>query len=151
MYRAIGQVFEFGVQRPATNRRGEAITQSDFNLKFIWADWRIVHEGTIILGSSDYSSDERFYDSNDPPHAPYDAESRLRANRFFDAVREGKFTVESVELTDLAEVNVQLSHGVLLESFASSGENLDLWWFHNRRTDVSCLVGPSGANWGKSS
>src|SRR5690242_1447545 len=74
MWRAVGQILEFGVQKPATNRKGEAITRGDFDLKFIAADWRIVHHGRIILGSSDYGDETRFYESDESPHCAYNAE-----------------------------------------------------------------------------
>lgn len=150
VWRAVGQVFEFGVQRPMKDRKGEGITRGDFDLKFIYADWRVVHHGRVILGSTDHCDDEQFYNSDQPPELPYNAEARRLACDFFDALSEAKFIVESVVVRDHADVAIRLSDELLIESFSSSGQDSDSWWFSNRRTDVSCLVGPSGHNVGES-
>jgi len=149
MYRAVGQVFDFGKQQPATNRRSEAITRGDLCLKFISADWRIIQEGRILLGSSDFGAEGTFYDLEEAPELAYNAEAWRLARDFFIKVREGVFVVESFSIGSFAEVNVQMTHRLSVESFASAGQDLDILWFHNRRTDVSCLVGPSGANLGQ--
>ena len=150
MWRALGQVFEFGEQRPDTNRRGEAITQGDFLLKFIAADWRVVQAGRIILGSSDHTNNDRFYDTDQEPERPYDAEAWRLGRDFLESVENCKFVAESIEVGRFADVRVRLSHDLMIESFGSSGQDFDLWWFLNRRTDFSCLVGPSDPNVGKS-
>lgn len=148
MYRAVGQVFEFGSQKPATNRKGEAITQGDFRLKFIYSDWRIIQNGRIILGSTDQGGDAWFYDSQELPRQPYDVEARRMALEFIAAVKAGTHKVQSVEVGPFADVSIRLSDDLIIQSFGSSGEDHDLWWFHNLLTDVSCLVGPSGHNLG---
>jgi hypothetical protein len=148
MWRAVGQVFEFGEQRPDTNRRGEAIMQGDFLLKFIAADWRVIQADRLILGSSDHSSDDRFFDSEEPSECLYESEAWRLGRDFLQSVKERKFVAESIEVGKFADVTVHLSNNLLIQSFGSSGQDLDLWWFLNRCTDVSCLVGPSGHNQG---
>lgn len=149
MWRGLGQIFEFGEQRPDINRRGQAITRGDFSLKFISADWRIVQAGRLILGSTDHYDEERFYDSEEPLIRPYDDEARSLIREFFESVRASKFVVESVEVGPLADVTVRLSHDLLIQSFGSSGQDKDLWWFDNGRTEVSCLVYPTGPSIGE--
>ena len=149
MFRALGQVFAFGEQRLNTNRRREETTLGDFHLKFICADWRVVQGGRVILGSSDHSNDERFYNSNEPPKFPYDAEAWRLGRGFLQSVEDCKFVAESIRVSQFADVTIKLSDDLLIQSFGSSGQDLDLWWFHNRRTDVSCLVGPSGQHFGE--
>jgi hypothetical protein len=150
MWRALGQIFEFGEQRPDRNRHGEAITVADFALKFITADWRVIQAGRIILGSSDHSDDDRFYHEDEPPQRPYDDEAWRLARNFLNSVDECTFIVESIEVGQFADLTLRLSNDLQIQSFGSSGQDLDVWWFHNRRTDVSCLVGPSGHHFGRS-
>jgi hypothetical protein len=150
MWRAVGQVFEFGEQRAATNRRGEPITRGDFQLKFIAADWRVVQSGRIILGSSDLDTEEQFYEAETPPEGAHSEEAWRLARAYFDAVETAEFVVQSADVSEFGEVTVRLSPDVVIQSFASSAQDLDLWWFMNERTDVSCLVGPSGHNVGGS-
>lgn len=88
MFRAVGQVFEFGEQRPDINRREEAITRGDFALKFIAGDWRVVQASRIILDSSDHTNNDSFYDDK-PPHRPYDLEA-WHLGREFLQVRRGE-------------------------------------------------------------
>jgi len=149
MWRAVGQVFEFGEQRPDTNRRGEAITRGDFWLKFIAADWRVIQGGRLIIGSSDRTNDDRFFNSDEPPLRPDDVEIWRLGRDFLKAVEDCKFVAESIEVGQFADVRVHLSNDLLIQSFGSSGQDFDLWWFHNRRTDVSCLVDPYRQNGGK--
>ncbi len=150
MYRLVGQVFEFGVQKPTANRKGEAITRGDFSLKFISADWRIIKRGRIILGSTDQSGDEYFYNSQEPQSQPYDKDARSLALEFMRDVKTGRYVAQSVEIGAFTDVTIRLSENLVIESFASSGEDHDSWWCHNHCTDVSCLVGPSGHNVGQS-
>lgn len=150
MYRYLGQVFEFGEQRPWTNRRGEATTRGDFLLKFISADWRIVQAGRIVLGSSDRDPEKQFYEAETPPDNSHNAEAWRLARAYFDAVEAGTFVVETVDVGGFGEVTLRLSQALVIESFASSAQDLDLWWFMNDRTQVSCLVGPSCHNVGRS-
>ncbi len=150
MWRAVGQVFEFGAQRPTSNRRGEPITQGDFALKLIWADWRIVQGGRIILGSSDQDDDTWFYKSEQPASSQYDEHARKLAHEFLANVASGRHIAESISVSELADIKILLSDDLVIESFGSSGEDKDLWWCHDLRTDVSCLVGPSGYNFGQS-
>lgn len=144
MWRPVGQLFEFGVQKPSINRRGEPITRGDFDLKFIGADWRVVHQGRIIMGSYDHDGEGRFYKSVEPPCRPYDADARALAKEFLADVTSGKYIAESIKVGRLADITVVLSDGLVIESFASSGIEDSLWWCHNLRTNVSCLVFPSG-------
>lgn len=145
MYRAIGQVFEFGVQRPDTNRKGQAITRADISLKFICADYRVVQGGRLILGSSDFSpDDDQFFNLDEPTGNAFEAESWRLGKDFFRAVDEARFVVESINVGRFGDVTIQLSNDLLVQSFGSSGQDMDLWWFANERTDFSCLVFPSG-------
>ncbi len=151
IYRSVGQVFEFGEQRPDTNKRGEAITRGDFTLKLIAADWRIVQAGRVILGSSDRTNNESFFHDDEPSDLPFGAEAWRLGREFLGSVEEANLVVEAIEVGPFADVAIQLSNGFKMESFGSSGQDFDLWWFHNRRTDVSCLVSPSGPYIGKHS
>ena len=144
MWRGLGQIFEFGVQRPATNKKGEAITYGTFDLKFTSADWRIVRQGRVLLGSFDHSLETRFYDPDEPAGQPYDVEARVLVREFFDDVSSARLIVESVEVSVLADITILLTGDTMIQSFGSSGEDHDLWWCLDRRTDVSCLVGPGG-------
>ncbi len=147
--RAVGQVFEFGLQKPASNKHGEPTTHGDFWLKFIWADWRVIHRGRVILGSSDQDEEGWFYDAEEPPLLEYNANARALAHSFLENVAAGKHIVESVGVGDFADVTIALSYDLLIQSFGSSGEDRDSWWFLNLLTDMSCLVGPSGHNLGR--
>lgn len=148
MWRAVGQVFEFGEQKPDTNRHGEATTRGDFFLKFIAADWRVVQAGRIVIGSSDHTNNERFFEADQLSEQPYDVEAWRLGRNFLHSVEEGEFITESIQVGQFGDVTIHLSNGLLIESFGSSGQDIDLWWFHDRRTDVSCLVFPSGQNIG---
>lgn len=91
MRKAVGDVFEFGVQKPATDRKGNTITEGDFILKFIFADWRIVQRGRIILGSGDLSGETQFYDSHEPHVNQDQEEARKLAREFLDDVVGGRY------------------------------------------------------------
>ncbi len=68
----------------------------------------------------------------------------------YKSVEESKFVVESIEVGLFADVTVHLSNEMQIQSFGSSGQDIDLWWFRNLCSDVSCLVGPFGQNVGES-
>ena len=96
------------------------------------------------MGSYDHDDEARFYKSVEPPCRSYDADARDLAKEFLADVKSGKYIAESIKVGDLADIKVMLSDGLVIESFASSGEDDSLWWCHDLRTDVSCLVLPSG-------
>jgi hypothetical protein len=147
MWRAAGQIFEFGEQRSDTNRRGEPVTRGDFSLKFLGADWRVVRAGCLVFGSSDHSREQRFYVTDAPPDRPEDAEAWSRARHFLQSVEEGAFVVEEVEVGQFADLTIRLSPDLMIQSFCATGQDADLWWFHDLRTDASCLVNQLGAFW----
>jgi hypothetical protein len=152
-FRAIGQAFEFGDRRPATDWRGKTILAGDYILKFIYADWRIIQDDRIILASSDYLDERKgefFCDSEQAPHVESQAEAWHRARNFLKAVVEQRFLAESVQVARHADVTVRLSENLLIESFSSSAQDLDLWFYADRLTQVSCLVGAGGQNVGNS-
>ncbi len=139
--KAVGDVFEFGVQRPAKTHKGEDITQADFFLKFIYADWRVIHRGRIILASVEHSNDEHLIASGAVMNPAHVAVSLVFAREFFDAVTEGKFIVESVVVREHADVTILLSDDLKIECFTSSCQNKDVWFFCNHNARVSGIVG----------
>jgi len=147
---AVGQVFEFGIQKPAIDRRGNANTEGDFFLKFIYADWRIVKRGRILLGSGDLYG-ETWFDNSDEPHLSSDqVEARKLAREFLNDVIGGRYVVESVHVGDLADLAIVLSDDLVIQSFGSSAEvHHDLWFFRNMRTDVHGLVNQFGFSFGR--
>lgn len=146
--KAVGDVFEFGVQRPAKTHKGEDITHADFFLKFIYADWRVVHRGRIILASVEHSNDEHLIPGEDPMNPAHVAVSVVFAQEFFDAVTEGKYIVESVVVREHADVTILLSDDLKIESFTSSCQNKDVWYFCDYRASVSGLIGSATYNIG---
>jgi hypothetical protein len=139
--KAVGDVFEFGIQRPAKNLRGEDITRADFFLKFIYADWRVMHRGRIILASVEHSDDEHLIGPELVPEPAYVAASQVLAREFFVAVTEGKFIVQSVIVREHADLTIQLSDELKIESFSSSCQNKDVWYFCNDNAKVSGIIG----------
>lgn len=149
MWRAIGQVFDFGEQKSTTNRRREAIARGDFALKFIYADWRITQGGRIILGSTDYVDGTWFYELEEPARGQFDEDARRLVHEFLEELPTGRLVAQSVVVSHFADITITLSNDLVIQSFGSSGESQDLWWCHNLLTDLSCLVGLSGHTLGK--
>ena len=136
-----GDVFEFGVQRPQKNRKGDDVNWADFRLSIICADWRVVQRGRIILASREYRDETHLVsDFDESPETPQIAESRRIAREFFDAVTEGKFIVQSVVVRDHADMVIRLSEDLVIESFSSSCQNEDSWHFCNDNAKVSGLI-----------
>lgn len=96
------------------------------------------------MGSYDHDGEARFYKSVEPPYRLYDADARALAKEFLADVESGKYIAESIKVGDFADIKVLLSDDLVIESFASCGVDDELWWCHNLRTDVSCLVRASG-------
>ncbi len=137
-----GDTFEFGVQRPQKNRKGDDVTWADFRLKFICADWRVVQRGRIILGSREYRDGTHLVgDFDESPETPQIAESRRIAREFLEGVTQGKFTVQSVVVRDHADMVIRLSDDLVIESFSSSCQDEDSWHFCNDNAKVSGLIG----------
>jgi hypothetical protein len=101
MWRAGFQIFEFGVQRPHLNHRGEEVTRADYALH-VSCPWRVLSPAGLALGSGDYESPGR-----GPRHH--------RARAFFEQMDAGLLTVEGVEVDASGGPRLQLGKGYLLE------------------------------------
>lgn len=139
----MGQIFEFGEQKPFTNRKGEVATQADLSLKFL-ADWRVSLGAETVFGSGDHGSGKRrFYDRKTPPREEFDRVRWKRAKEFLRRVEERTLVVESVNVTDTGIVFVKLSDGYEIAGFRC-GTELDDLLYYSRKEDRSILVCESG-------
>jgi hypothetical protein len=128
MFQAVGQAFEFGERRPTRDRRGKAFLSGDYVLKFVAADWRIIQDDRIILGSTDHSGGLEgtfFCESEEPPEQEPDIKAWHRGRRFLQEVVGCKYTVESVNVGRFADVTVNLSDNLRIESFSSTAESAE--------------------------
>jgi hypothetical protein len=101
MWRYAGyQRFEFGPQRPATNRKGQAITVSDKAL-VVGCTWRVIgHEGPV-LSSADFGPDGARRDEG--------------AEEFYGFMQTDPLVVEGVEASELGALRIRMSRGYALD------------------------------------
>jgi hypothetical protein len=95
------QMFEFGQQRLAVNRRGQPITLADWSLH-VFCDWRVTGPMGPVFGHNDYLGG---------------AEPVLTdtAQVFFSAVRAASLAVLSLEAGDTGRVRFTLNGDYTLE------------------------------------
>jgi hypothetical protein len=109
LWRALGQIFEFGEQKPFLNRKGEEVCRSDFSVKFL-AGWRVSVGVMTVFGSGDHiSGKRRFYDRKTRPRDPLNRARWDRAKEFLRRVHEQSLIVESVQVTRSGVVFIRLS------------------------------------------
>ena len=95
------QRFEFGAQRPAKNRKGEAITMSDWTL-VAGCYWRITGpDGEKVVSSADFGPGESRRDE--------------KAYPFYGMLHREPLVVEAVEADERGELRIRLSQGYLLK------------------------------------
>lgn len=135
---AWGRIFEFGEQIPFVNRDGEEVSRAKRSLKSLN---RFEIEGLAkgILNSDNYSDDERNLSA--------------AAIEFLDRMNRGEFTVESICVSELGEVRIELASRVTLRilgrtvGWMGDGESIDDCWFL-RVPGRSMLLSESGMNTG---
>ena len=115
MFRYAGyQKFEFGVQRPFKNRKGEDITRADWGL-VVGGDWRITGTEGGIVSSDDFGSGKERRDQS--------------AKDFYRSLSNTFPLVKTIEAEDNGAVRIAMSGGYLLEIHASGGNDGERWRF----------------------
>ena len=143
LWRPLGQTFEFGLQKPYLNRKGEEIHRSDYRLHLL-QEWRVTEHNVVVMGSDDHQTKRRFYRRKTPPRDPIARERWRRANRFFDLVKGGALLVERVTIDDSASIRIELTEGFLIEAINCSSDNYEVWIFDNDAEGRSLWVMPGG-------
>jgi len=135
MFRYAGyQKFEFGIQRPAKNRKGEAITVAD--LGFVVAcPWRITGPEGCIVSSADFGPDRERRDAG--------------ASGFYHLVGADPPFVEAVEVDEDGTLRFVLSAGYTIyvepEIYEPDDEQ---WRFMQRdRRRKQIVMGGDGLLW----
>lgn len=143
LWRALGQIFEFGEQKPFINRNGEEATHAEVSLKFL-ADWRVSLGAVTVFGSGDHAHGKRrFYDRKTPPRELFNRTRWKRAKEFLRRVTEETLLVESVKVTDTGVIFVKLSDGYEVVGLRC-GTELDDLLYYSGKEDRSILVCESG-------
>lgn len=94
------QYFEFGVQRPHKNRKGQDVTWSDWHLG-VECDWRITGPAGYIVSSDDYGPG---YNRRDE-----------MAHPFFDMLHDDPPIVEAIDADEQGGLCIRMSRGYTLE------------------------------------
>lgn len=139
IWRALGQVFEFGEQRPFVNKKGDPATRSDFSVKFLDV-WRVTRGPAIVFGSGDHRGKRRFYDRKTPPQDPTQRERWERAKEFIRRIEAEDLLVERVMVTDSFVVVISLSDGYEIAGFGASSESAEFLFWSDDTTDTYELV-----------
>ncbi len=88
------QAFEFGIQRPAKNRRGQDITCADLRLH-IACFWRITENEVEILASADFGPNKSRRDE--------------KAKPFYESLETDPPVVEAIEADDTGGFVLQMT------------------------------------------
>lgn len=136
----IGQVFQFGDQKPWTDRHGRPFTQGDHLIKFITQDWRFIQNERIILGSFNNYNNQWFFEGEEGPNNDYEREAHRIAAEFVEDIKKGRYVAQSASVGKFADVRITFTENLELQSFSSSGNQDDLWFFRNNIDDVIYLV-----------
>jgi hypothetical protein len=136
MWRALGQIFEFGEQKPFVNHKGEEATQADFHFKAL-SDWSLSQDGVLIMNAYDHRGKRRFYHRIRKPTEPEKAVRWSRANAFFDQVYEGSLVLNNISVTD-GVVRLELDLGYLIEVRSD-----DDWFYFSSNRDGSSVLADS--------
>lgn len=133
MWRYAGfQVFEFGIQRPAVNRKGQPITRSDWALGAC-CTWSICGTEGRVLSSEDFGPDGERHDEAAAP--------------FYQLVDDSSLIVRAIEVGERAQVRFVLSQGFALDIVLDSDDpQEDQWHFHQRDRRGTGLMVNGGAN-----
>lgn len=106
MWRYAGcQKFEFGVQRPMQNTRGEECTRADLGF-VVSCDWRINGPEGYIVSSADFGPEGS---RRDPPAEP-----------FYDLLGDTPPVVEALEVNDEGALLFRMTSGYTLEVLPSA-------------------------------
>lgn len=140
LWQALGQIFEFGEQKPFTNKKGQATTQADYSLKFL-ANWRVSLGAVTVFGSGDHRSGKRrFYDRQTPPRDPIARTRWRRAKEFLQRIDAGDLIVRSLNVSDSGLIIVALSDGYEIAGFGCESDWQDLVYWSDD-ADHSILLG----------
>ncbi|MES2459420.1 MAG: hypothetical protein V4671_02465 [Armatimonadota bacterium] len=95
------QVFEFGVQRPRKNRKGEDITRADQRLH-VSCSWEIAGADGFVLSREDFG--------------PEGVRQDEKAHPFYESLQtDDAPVVEAIEADDAGVLRLQLSQGYMLQ------------------------------------
>lgn len=114
MWRYAGcQKFEFGVQRPMNNKRGEDTSMADWGL-VVECGWRITGPEGPVVSSDDFSPDGRRDEGAYP---------------FYDQVHTDSPVVEDIAVADDGAFRIRMSRGFTLEvqPAADAGPQDEQW------------------------
>ena len=111
MWRPAWQAFEFGLQKPGKNRRGEDITIADWKLD-VSGDWEILGPSEFCLSSKDFLPERK----------------DEHAYAFYDSLKSDPPTVEKVEVRRDYSLKISMSKGFVLEVAAPKRRDHE-WWF----------------------
>ncbi len=112
MYRFAGiQVFEFGVQRPGKNRKGEEITFADRRLH-VSCRWCITGPEGNIVSSMDFGPNRSRHDE--------------RASPFYEMLESEPPVVEALKADESGAIVLRMSRGYTLEVQPDEGEDTQI-------------------------
>jgi hypothetical protein len=132
------QRFEFGKQRPVTNRQGEQITFGDYALH-IGCPWRVIGQGRILVAYIDlYWSPDQIEggDAADDfdSYAPGASQRDRAMQRFVERLEEAPVFVESIEADEVGSVRFDLSREYRLEILPMDSLHIEFWRLLDIRT-----------------
>lgn len=129
MWRYAGlQKFEFGVQRPHKNRKGQDVTWADWGLVVACA-WRITGRARPVVASADFGPGRSRHDEQALP--------------FYTGLATAPPIVEAIEAAANGSLRISLSHEYLLEVHTDGETDSEQWRFmpRDRRRRHFVVVG----------
>jgi len=134
MFRAAGiQAFEFGQQRPAVNRKGEAVSKGDWRIN-ARCDWSIRGPAGVIVSSADFGPGRERRDDS--------------AAWFYEGLSRAEWRAVSLGACDDGQLAIELSGGFHVEFWfdPNNGDpNGEQWrFFREVREGTHPVVGLAG-------
>lgn len=115
MWRYAGcQKFEFGVQRPHKNRKGQTVTWADWGLVVTCA-WCIRGPEGVIVSSDDFGPGRSRRDE--------------KAYPFYDMLHDDPPIVETIVAGEDGTVHIQMTRGYTLDVRPKGGPDTEEWRF----------------------
>ena len=125
------QRFEFGAQRPATNRQGKHLTFGEYALH-VGCAWRIIGQGRILAAYIDLyypadnpneSGDHDDFDSYQPGASQRDRQ----VQHFVERLDASPLFVERIEADEVGSVTMSLGRGYKLEILPMDSLPFEFW------------------------